>query len=217
METLLERLLESPKLSLYVEQMQQILQEERKRREEFYNTITDDVKAEFINGEIVYHSPVKLVHNHAAKLLLKLVDTYVQKHRLGFVGYEKLMISLTRNDYEPDICFFGKEKAAQFAPDQSRFPAPDFIAEVLSDTTDSRDRGVKFIDYAAHGVQEYWLVDTDCRLVEQYLLHGEEYKLSQTITSGMVESAVIRGCAIPLAAIFDETENLKALQQILLG
>lgn len=59
MESLLERLLESPKLSLYVEQMQQILQEERKRREEFYNTISGDVKAEFINGEIVYHSPGK--------------------------------------------------------------------------------------------------------------------------------------------------------------
>lgn len=36
--------------------------------------------------------PVKLAHNHAAKLLLKLVDTYVQKHSLGFVGYEKQIL-----------------------------------------------------------------------------------------------------------------------------
>ena len=40
-----------------------------------------------------------------------------------------------------------------------KYPAPDFIAEILSPSTDERDRGIKFEDYAAHGVGEYWLLD----------------------------------------------------------
>ncbi len=33
-------------------------------------------------------------------MLFKLVDTYVDKHDLGFAGIEKIMILLTRNDYD---------------------------------------------------------------------------------------------------------------------
>ncbi len=35
------------------------------------------------------------------------------------------------------------------------FPAPDFIAEVLSESTRGRDRGVKFDDSACHAVESY--------------------------------------------------------------
>lgn len=36
----------------------------------------------------------------------KLINAFVAKHQFGFVGVKKMMISLTRNDFEPDICFF---------------------------------------------------------------------------------------------------------------
>jgi Uma2 family endonuclease len=39
------------------------------------------------------------------------------------------MVSLTRNDYEPDVCFFGNDKAKNFTPKQAQFPAPDFIVK----------------------------------------------------------------------------------------
>ena len=51
-------------------------------------------------------------------------------------------------------------------------PAPDFIAEILSDSTASVDRGVKFQDYAAHGVGEYWIVDPVQQTIEQYRLQA---------------------------------------------
>ena len=70
------------------------------------------------------------------------------------------MITLTRNDYEPDICFFRKDKSDNFTEDQVLFPAPDLVIEVLSDSTEKRDRGVKFKDYQAHKIEEYWIIDT---------------------------------------------------------
>lgn len=175
-QTTFQELLKSPYLPFYAQQIESVLAEEARKRQAFYAHITEQDKAEFINGEAIYHSPVQLRHNVTTKRLLVLLDAYVQQHHLGFVGYEKLMVSLTRNDYEPDICFFNQTKAAQFKPDQMHFPAPDLAVEVLSDSTAANDRGVKFQDYAAHGVMEYWIIDPELEIVEQYQLVGNSYR-----------------------------------------
>ena len=214
MDTVIRELRTSPKLELYFEEIQRILQAEQIKRNEFYRMITPNDKAEFINGEIIVHSPVKLRHNRVGKLLLVLIDAYVRKHQLGYVGYEKLLISLTRNDYEPDICFFRRDVSQTFSPQQMRFPAPDFIVEILSDTTAKIDREIKFDDYAAHGVKEYWIIDPDMEIVEQYTLRDEEYLLMKKTDSGILKSEAILGLIIPVRAMFDEQENLDALQAL---
>lgn len=214
-DLVLENIIASPKLSLYAQRIQEVLQAERKNRAQFYAMISSDDKAEFINGAIVYHSPVTFQHNVAQKLSLILLNTHVQLHDLGFVGHEKLLIALSRNDYEPDVCFFTKEKAASFTPRQDRFPAPDFIAEVLSESTASRDRGVKFEDYAAHGVGEYSLIDPELRVIEQYVLQHGQYELLLKVNSGNLASSTVTGFSVPVEAIFDEARHLQALQKLL--
>lgn len=155
-----------------VDKLTSLLADEAALRETFYAQITENDKAEFINGEVIFHSPVKYRHNGVVRRLLILMDTYVQGHGLGSVGVEKLLISLTRNDYEPDLCYFGTDKVATLEPDQMRFPAPALAVEVLSKATEANDRGVKFDDYAAHGVAEYWIIDPVAETVEQYRLEG---------------------------------------------
>ena len=214
-DTLIQQLRASPKLELYFEEIQRLLREEQIKRNEFYRIITPYDKAEFINGEMVFHSPVRLRHNRVGKLLLVLIDAYVRKQQLGYVGYEKLLISLTRNDYEPDICFFRREVSQAFSPQQMKFPAPDFIVEILSETTARTDREIKFDDYAAHGVKEYWIIDPDAEFVEQYLLRGEEYLLTQKTDSGILKSEAIAGFAVPVRAMFDEQDNLAALRALM--
>ena len=95
-----------------------------------------------------------------------------------------------------------------------RFPAPDFIVEILSDSTAKTDRETKFDDYAAHGVKEYWIIDPDAEVVEQYLLRDEEYLLIKKTDSGILKSEAIAGFAIPVRAIFDEQDNLDALHAL---
>jgi len=216
METaLLEKLLSSPKLKLYLEEIQQILSGEQKKRMEFYNKINEDDKAEFINGEIIYQTPARLNHNTSVKLLAILLDTFVGLNALGYVGVEKILITLTRNDYEPDICFFRKEKSKHFKQNQVKFPAPDFIVEVLSPGTEQIDRGIKFEDYAAHGVSEYWIVNPDRKTIEQYILKDDAYELLIKSGSGIIKSSIIPGFEIPIAVVFDQAENLKSLKNIL--
>lgn len=214
-ENLLQRILESPKLSLYAERIQHVLADEQDQRRRFYETVTEGEKVEFINGEIIHHSPVRLQHNQVGKLLLILLDTYVRINGLGFVGYEKIMLSLSRNDYEPDLCFFRKETADSFQPRQMHFPAPDFVVEVLSESTAATDRGVKLEDYAAHGITEYWIIDPDAEFIEQYVLRGEGYELLVKVNDGPIRSIAVGGFEIPVRAVFDEVINLQTLQDIL--
>lgn len=57
---------------------------------------------------------------------------------------KKALVELTRNSYEPDICYFGPAKAADIKPDLLYFPAPDLVVEVLSKSTQKNDWEIKF-------------------------------------------------------------------------
>ncbi len=215
MVTLPPGLLDAPELALYEELIRARLEDERRRREEFRERLSPSDKAEFINGEVLVDSPATLKHCEVRANLAGLLHAHVRMRKLGVVGEEKLLVTLTRNDYEPDIVFFGVEKAASLQPSQVRFPAPDFIVEVVSPSTERNDRGVKFRDYAAHGVREYWLIDPDAEIVEQYENADSQYKLLFKLNTGTIASRVVEDFEIPVRAIFNAEENLSALKRML--
>jgi Uma2 family endonuclease len=201
--TTVETLLQEPNLPELLQDLNQAWEDEQRRRHQFWADADEGVKAEFINGEIVYHSPVYGRHWMASSNITTVLLPHVKQHRLGKVAYEKVMIRLTRNDYEPDICFWTAERAAGFEEKQSVFPVPDFVVEILSDSTRQRDYGVKFIDYARHGVREYWIVDPDQRTVEQYLLDGDRFMLAQKLKEGLLRSEVVTGFGMAVPGIFE--------------
>ena len=208
-------ILDSPALPALVERLQQTLADEAERRAAFRDALSPDQKAEFINGETIVHSPARARHIAATGRIYALLHAYVQVHDLGWVASEKALVALTRNDYEPDVCFFGREKAAAIRPETLAFPAPDLVVEVLSESTERRDRGVKSKDYAAHGVDEYWIVDTEREAVEQYLLEGDAYELAVKSGTGEVTSRAVEGFTVPVRAVFDDAANLAALRAVL--
>jgi len=213
---LVSTILQHPDAKLIVERVHQTLEAEQHLREQFYNSITEQEKVEFINGEIVVHSPVKKRHADATNNLYRLLSIFVEQGKLGFVGYEKIMIALSRNDYEPDIVFFNAEKSSAFQDEQSLFPTPDLVVEVLSSSTSSRDRGIKFEDYEAHGILEYWIIDADERMVEQYVLEDGRYELLGKWQKGdTFTSVAVQGFRIPQAAIFNAQLFLETLSKLM--
>ncbi|HEY5751557.1 MAG TPA: Uma2 family endonuclease [Chthoniobacterales bacterium] len=213
MDSLLEPLLKSPRLPELARSLAQVVAEEEIRRQKFIDDLTDEVKAEFIDGDVIMHSPVRAQHLRVTKNISFLLTWHVTMQEAGEVFTEKCLVSLTRNDYEPDILYFGPEKSATFTPGKTRFPAPDLVVEVLSDSTEGRDRGVKFEDYAAHGVREYWIVDADREWVEQYVLpnDGKAFVLKEKLTHGTLLCEVLPGFEPPVLAFFDEAELRKQL------
>ncbi|MEM6312840.1 MAG: Uma2 family endonuclease [Planctomycetota bacterium] len=178
------------------------LDDEAQRRENFYNDLRPGDRHEFINGETVLASPQRWEHSELVEAIADAAKAATRMSGDGRVKSEAMMTRLTRNDYHPDVCYWRQEVVDTFTPAQTVFPAPDFVVEVLSESTAHRDRGVKFEDYAAHGVREYWIVDPDERTVEQYILDGNAYKLRRKLDAGVLKCEVIAGFEIDVASIF---------------
>lgn len=202
MKTTAEELFQSPDLPQLLRELNARWEAEQVRRHAFWAEVDENVKAEFINGEIIYHSPVYGRHWMASSNIIRYLLPYVYDHQLGKVAVEKVMIRLTRNDYEPDICFWAKDKAQNFGAKQSAFPPPDFVVEILSDSTRERDYGIKMADYALHGILEYWIVDTEAQTIEQYTLKENAYALLLKTRQGSLTSVAIAGFTLPVESVF---------------
>ena len=214
-ERLIETLSHSPLLPVVIQRLQEQIAEEQCKRELFYDEMTPDQKVEFIDGAVVMHSPARNRHLEVTMFVASLLRAYVDTHQLGVVRVEKCLCVFPRNDYEPDVVFFGQAKAATLTAETLKFPVPDLIVEVLSESTQQNDRGVKFEDYAANGVDEYWIVDADKSTVEQYLLSDGQYELCVKSSTGKLTSRVLVGLTIDIESLFVQQRNLSAMRAIL--
>lgn len=215
MDNVLKDIIDSPKLPDYVDELQQYLVREEAKRTAFYENVSDDVKAEFINGEVICSSPARDKHTVIVYNLSSIFLRFARKNKAGVVRGEKSLVRLRRNDFEPDVCFFRKEIADTFNDDTMFYPVPDFVVEVLSDSTEKRDRGVKFVDYALNGVKEYWLVNYRNQFIEQYFLEKGVFVLAEKVQHGTVRCLVLDGLEIPLKAIFNEEHNELFLREMI--
>lgn len=216
MEAILEPLIASPKLKLYVAELEAALRKEDVQRQRF-REMCDGRRLEFINGEVIEQMATKEIHAAVVQLLVRLLSTFVQVRRAGLVRSEQALTEFPRNDYAPDLCFWPASVSSGFTGDTFCYPVPEFICEVLSPSKAARDRGVKFVDYAAHGVKEYWIIDPDAKIIEQYVLQGDRFSLQQKSGSGTIRATAIPGLVFPVVAAFDEQANLEALAECLRG
>ena len=65
---------------------------------------------------------------------------------------------------------------------------PDIVVEILSESSFKKDRKDKLVLYQIHQIPEYWIVDPDNKLLEQYVLHRD---LGKYIVSNVYGSADI--------------------------
>ena len=208
----------SPDLLEHVAYLNRVAADEKRRRKQFYQDLNEDTKAEFINGRVIVHSPVRQAHLQAGFFITNLLGNFALWRELGVVYSEKCLIRCKRNDYEPDICFFSRAKCDGWSRDKLVFPPPDLVVEILSPSSVANDRALKLHDYARHQVGEYWIVDADKRAVEQYTLPSKtkEYSLKMRLLGhDPLVSTALAGFMAPVAAFFDARENERALRALL--
>lgn len=84
--------------------------------------------------------------------------------------------------------------------------APDFIAEVLSPSTQRHDQLVKLNLYQRAGVREYWIVDPENRTVRVMLRADDNTLRTHEIykQEDIAKVDVLDGCFIELNKVFSE-------------
>lgn len=84
---------------------------------------------------------------------------------------------------------------------------PKLIVEVLSDSTEAYDRGVKFKHYRRlASLQEYVIISQDKVLVERYTRQGAEWLLAESSDLKDVLRLASIECEVPLSEIYAKVE-----------
>jgi len=81
--------------------------------------------------------------------------------------------------------------------------APDLVVEILSPTTQGRDRLLKFNKYFEAGVREYWIVDPEDKYVTVHVLTDDHYSTRAYDSTDSIPSTVLDGFSVQLSEIFN--------------
>lgn len=134
----------------------------------------DGNRHEIIDG-VHYMSPAPVPYHQvlSRELLVQLYAAF-QSSGLGEVFSAPLDVQFTENDVvEPDLIVVLKDNP--IVTDSRIIGVPDLLIEILSPSTSSRDRNLKKRLYESAGVSEYWIVDPDQKVVQQYQLQQQVY------------------------------------------
>ena len=78
-ESAIEPLLHSPLLCEIAETLQSRVRDEAERRRKFYRELRDDQKAEFVDGQVILHSPARDKHIAVRQNLERVLGTYTAR------------------------------------------------------------------------------------------------------------------------------------------
>ncbi len=185
--------------------------------EKFYDIVEENVKADLLDGKIIRDSPAILEHGFTITWVCTLIHNYNELFNLGKVGGGTTTVRLAKyQGPEPDLFFISKSRLGIVGEKYVNGP-PDLCVEVLSNSTRKIDRGRKFVLYAEHGVNEYWIIDPLRRTIEFYENQDGEWIEIKPDAQGRLHSKVLAGLWLKTEwfTAYSLPPVLKVLQEIL--
>ena len=144
----------------------------------------EDARAEVLAGQ-VHVAPAPLPkHSKAQGALRRFVGgPYDDDDGYGGPGgwwiFVEVDIQLGPHDIvRPDVAGWQRARLPDPADQRPITTIPDWVCEVLSPSTATRDRVEKRDLYARHGIAHYWIVDVDARTLEAFELREGRWVLS---------------------------------------
>jgi Uma2 family endonuclease len=162
--------------------------------QEFVDWCDSDTWAEWVDGEVIVMPAVELAHARITGFMATLIRVFAEDHDLGEVLGEPYQIRFARirRRRSPDVIFVSREKSKLIK--SSGFEGgPDLVIEVVSAESQSRDRREKYIEYAAAGVREYWIIDPLVKEIEVHALGKNKKYTAIAETGGVFHSTVLKG------------------------
>ncbi len=171
------------------------------RKEEVYTIkdiyeMPDGERAELIDGKIYYMAPPSWTHQKISCKIHQAIANYI-----GSNGGEcealaaPFAVFLSDDDInyvEPDISVICDPSKLD---ERGCHGAPDWVVEIVSQSSRSRDYMAKLFKYRAAGVREYWIVDPEKQMVTVYGFEKdmvEQYGFGEDVPAGIYEGLSIK-------------------------
>ena len=158
---------------------------------------------ELYDGEVVEVPAPIIRHQRVALHVMDVLHGY-EEATAGIRVPAPFDIVLSEHDVlQPDVVFFRSERRHLLHDWEPARVRPDLAVEVLSPSTQSRDRGRKMAVLARFGVPEYWLVDPAKNTIEIYALRDGVFVLALAVDALQnVVSPTLPGLSFAASRLF---------------
>lgn len=147
--------------------------------EDDYYNLPENVRAELIEGNLIYNQAApSRIHQTILSELHTVINNYIKAKQGACRIYPAPFAVKLREDtktiVEPDLSIIcDKNKLT----DRGCTGAPDWIIEIVSPSTSSHDYVRKLNLYANANVREYWIVDPQRERIFVYHLEQENFEV----------------------------------------
>lgn len=142
---------------------------------EDYAKLPDDGKRyELLEGDLLVTPAPNPLHQRVSKRLQRQLEAYFEERAMGEVFAAPIDVILTSRDvFQPDLVIARPDQISARGIEG----APLLLVEIISPTTQDRDRVMKANRYAHLHVPHFWLVEPDLPRIECYRLQASTYEL----------------------------------------
>jgi Uma2 family endonuclease len=179
---------------------------------ELLEALPEGLTGEILDGQLYTQPRPSLPHGlTAAQLGYELIGPFnrgrggpggwwiVQEPELHFVYNEEVLVS--------DLAGWRRERLPRLPKGHRMTVVPDWVCEILSPSTASKDREVKLPLYASYGVAYAWLIDPLGRTLEAFQLQaGTWVELGRFAGDEPVSVAPFDAVTITLADLWAPVE-----------
>lgn len=169
--------------------------------EEFSRLPGDSERHEMSEGELITMPPVKSLHSRLARLIFKLLESYLEKsgRAEAFLeaGYVLSRSPLTIR--QPDVSLLSKDRVLSTPEDNYFEGGPELAIEVVSPSDSAEDLELKAKQYLKAGSSEVWVLYPKTKDVHVFTASGEGKVLSE---GDVLSTAVVPGFSVKVAELF---------------
>lgn len=159
--------------------------------------LPDGQRAELIDGQIYDMAPLNFIHQKLVSKFNTKIENFITDHRGDCqVLPAPFAVFLNNDSYtyvEPDLSVICDRSKLD---DKGCNGAPDWVIEITSPSTASRDYGAKLFKYRSAGVREYWIVNPKTRIVNvfdfEHDIAAAQYSFDEAISGYIFAELSIR-------------------------
>jgi len=169
----------------------------RRRRmpyREFLRLEGDDAHTEWVDGEVVRMAGVTSEENQLMGFVGSVLFAFVQARGLGTVRRRPFQMKCGPDapGRAPDAFFVRAARRRKLKKFYMDGPA-DLVVEISNIGTRRLDREIKYREYEAGGVREYWIIDSERRRAEFFALGPDRSYVLLPVDGGIFRSHVVEG------------------------